>query len=61
MKNNFPITTKIFKKTLYSEIVPTNVEEIPSKIERILNKLLKNKVKVSGNGLTNNITIIYEK
>ena len=56
------IVMKVYKKTLYSDIVGVKVEDIPKTIEKIFSKCLKKKVIIEGDGLTKEIkATVYDK
>ena len=48
---------KIVEKTLGFEMEPVKAEDIPDIISSILQKMAKRKVKVEGNGLTEDIKV----
>ena len=48
---------KIVEKTLFFEMEPVKYEDIPDIIASILEKMAKRKVKVEGNGLTEDIKV----
>ena len=51
------LSTDLYGKLYGSKIKPLKYEDIPEKIEEILSKCLKKKVKVEGNGLSEDINV----
>ena len=49
------LVLQVYNATLYSELESVKFEDIPKKIEDILTRVLKRKVTIHGNGLTENI------
>lgn len=54
-KEFLDLTMKVWEKTLASQIIP--VEDVPKTIEKILTNYCKRKVKVKGDGLTENMEV----
>ena len=54
-KEFLDLTMKVCEKTMYSQITP--VEDVPNTIEKILSNYCKRKIKVNGDGLTENIEV----
>lgn len=54
-EKNLELTMKVWEKTLASQIIP--VEDVPKTIEKILTNYCKRKVKVKGDGLTENMEV----
>lgn len=52
---NLDLVLQVYNATLYSELESVKFEDIPKKIEDILTRVLKRKVTIHGNGLTENI------
>ena len=52
-KESLDLTMKVWDKTLASKIIP--VEDVPKTIEKILTNYYKRKVKIKGDGLTEDI------
>jgi hypothetical protein len=53
----FELAEKVFKKTLAYDISEVKTDEISAKLANILSKCLNKKVKVNGNGITDDIKI----
>ena len=60
-KIDMDIALEIYQKTLYPDLESVKFEDIPKKIEELLSKCLNKKVKVVGNGLTQNLTVNVSK
>lgn len=51
------LVTRVYEKTLASDMSEVKFDEIPTKIANILSKCLNKKVNVSGNGITDEMKI----
>ena len=56
-EKNLKLSIDLYDKLYGSKIEPLKYEDIPEKIEEILSKCLKKKVKVEGNGLSKDINV----
>lgn len=56
-KEYLKLSIDLYDKLYGSQIEPLKYEDIPNKIAKILEKCLKKKVEVKGNGLTENINV----
>lgn len=56
----FELVKRVYKKTLASEMSEVKFDEIPVKLTKILSKCLNKKVKVNGNGITDEMKIEIE-
>lgn len=51
------LVKRVYEKTLASEVSEVKFDEIPAKLAEIFSKCLNKKVKVNGNGLTDDMKI----
>ena len=56
-KEYLKLSVDLYDKLYGSKIEPLKYEDIPNKIGKILEKLIKKKVEVKGNGLSEDINI----
>ena len=56
-KEYLKLSVELYDKLYSSQIEPLKYEDIPNKIGEILEKCIKKKVEVKGNGLSENINV----
>ena len=56
-KEYLKLSVDLYDKLYGSQIEPLKYEDIPNKIGEILEKWIKKKVEVKGNGLSENISV----